>query len=82
MAIAPHLLTPREWGMEALADAARQLGQPEAVQSLVLAKRYLALADRIEDLQFELDMLRIDMREAAGRQQSFSARLKQLFTGG
>lgn len=46
-----RLLTPRDWQAEAIVRAAKLTGTPEGDIALVEAKRYAALADRIDRLR-------------------------------
>ena len=54
------LLTPLDWAQQAQRKAAEYAGLPEAAWFLVEARRYLALHDRITELEAQLEESRND----------------------
>lgn len=53
--IPSYLLTPQDWAAEAIRRANEYLGMPESAVFITEARRYLALADRIKELEAQVE---------------------------
>lgn len=60
--IPEYLMTPEVWVREAQNRAAEYLGMPESSLFLTEARRYIALAQKIKDLEHDLQDLK-DFRD-------------------
>ena len=76
--ITAHLLTPRDWQAEAVAHAARECGTPEGRRALAEAARYGALADRLAELQAEIERITEAGRAHVRRAAAFEAQRDEL----